>query len=95
MTHAYAIGHITIKDEKKWLEYQTNVPATLEPWGGELVFRGKLSSVFSGDHQHTQTVVIKFPNMKALNDWHSSAQYQSLVPLRQLAAHVDLLSYEA
>jgi len=94
MTNAYAIGHITIKDEKKWVEYRDKVPATLEPWGGELVFRGKLSSVLFGDHKHTDTVVLRFPSLKALNDWHSSQQYQSLIPLRQAAANVDLLSYE-
>jgi len=94
MTSAYIIGHITIKDEKKWVEYRNSIPATLDPWGGELVFRGKLTEVFSGNHKHTDTVVIRFPNLKALNDWHSSPQYQSLVPLRQAAADVDLLSYE-
>ena len=94
MTNAYAIGHITIKDESKWVEYRDKVPATLKPWGGELVFRGKLSSVLCGDHKHTDTVVIRFPDLEALRHWHASPQYQSLVPLRQEAAQVDLLSYE-
>ena len=94
MKHAYIIGHISIKDKKKWEEYRDNIPATLEPWNGELVFRGKLSSVLSGDHRHTDTVVIRFPSLNALNSWHSSPQYQSLIPLRQAAANVDLLSYE-
>lgn len=94
MTNAYAIGNITVKDETKWVEYRDKIPATLEPWGGELVFRGKLSSVLSGNHQHTDTVVIRFPSLDALNHWHSSPQYQSLVPLRQEAADVDLLSFE-
>ena len=94
MTKAYAIGHITIKDEKKWVEYRREVPATLEPWGGEVMFRGKLSAVFAGNHKHTDTVVIRFPSLKSLNDWHSSSQYQSLVPLRDEAAIVDLLSFD-
>ena len=94
MTSAYAIGHITIKDETKWLEYRGKVAATLEPWGGELVFRGKLSSVLSGSHRHTDTVVIRFPSLQALNGWHASPLYQALVPLRQEAAEVDLLAYE-
>ena len=95
MTQAYAVGHITIKNENKWMEYRNKVSATLEPWGGEIVFRGKLSSVLSGDHKHTDIVVISFPSLKALNDWHSSPRYQEIVPLRQMAANVDLLSYEA
>lgn len=94
MASAYIIGHITVKDEKKWAEYRNRVPATLEPWGAELVFRGKLFTILSGNHGHTDTVVIRFPDLQSLNDWHSSTQYQSLIPLRQEAAEVELLAYE-
>ncbi len=38
---AYVIGHLTVKDPDKWAEYRRRVPATLAPWGAELVFRGK------------------------------------------------------
>ena len=94
MKNAYVIGQISIKDETKWMEYRNKVLDTLVPWEGEIVFRGRLSSVLSGEHRHTDTVVIRFPSLKALNSWHSSPQYQSIVPLRQAAANVDLLSYE-
>ena len=94
MKNAYAIGHITVKNQEKWAEYRNKVPATLEAWGAELVFRGKLCSVLSGNHKHTDTVVIRFPDLAALNSWHSSPEYQSLISLRKEAAEVDLLSYE-
>jgi hypothetical protein len=38
---ACVIGHITVKDEEKWAQYRAQVPATLAPWGAELLFRGK------------------------------------------------------
>ena len=66
MKNAYLIGHITVINPEKWAEYRKKVPATLEPWGAELIFRGKLSSVLSGSHVHTDTVVIRFPNLKSL-----------------------------
>ncbi len=94
MANAYLIGHITIIDTEKWLEYCSKLPATIEPWDGELVFRGKLASVFSGKHEYNDTVVIRFPDIKALNNWHSSPEYQSLIVLRQEAADVELLAYE-
>jgi len=94
MKNAFAIGHVTVKDESKWSEYRSRLPATLEPWGAEIMFRGKLASVLSGNHRHTSTVVIRFPDLKALQGWHSSPQYQSLVPIRREAADVDLLAYE-
>jgi len=94
MTNAFIIGHIRVKDKKKWSEYRNKLPATLAPWGAELMFRAKLSSVLSGEHKHTDTVVIRFPDLQALNDWHSSPSYQSLVPIRQEAADVVLLAYQ-
>ena len=94
MKNAYLIGHITVINPEKWAEYRNKVPATIEPWGAELIFRGKLSSVLSGSHVHTDTVVIRFPNLKSLNSWYSSKEYQLLIPLRQEAAEVELLSFE-
>ncbi len=94
MKNAYLIGHITVKNKDKWDEYRSKVPATLEPWGAELIFRGTLCSVLSGSHDHKDTVVIRFPDLKALNSWHSSSAYQSLIPVRQEAAKIELLSYE-
>ena len=94
MANAFLIGHIRVKDKSKWSEYRNRLPATLKPWGAELMFRGKLSSVLSGNHTHTDTVIIRFPDIQALNDWHSSAQYQSLIPIRHEAAEVTLLAFE-
>lgn len=91
---AYVIGHITVKDAEKWAEYRSQVPATLAPWGAELLLRGRLTAVLAGEHAHTDTVVIRFPDRQAAADWHSSPAYQALIPLRRQAADVDLLSYE-
>jgi uncharacterized protein (DUF1330 family) len=94
MKSAYVIGHITVKNQKKWAEYRNKVLATLKACGAELVFRGKLSAVLSGRHDHADTVVIRFPNLEAVNGWYSSPEYQSLIPVRKEAAEMDLLSYE-
>ncbi len=95
MSAAYLIGHITVKDPEKWAGYRSQVPATLEPWGAELVLRGTRVAVLTGEHAHTDVVVIRFPDTEAINDWHASAAYQALIPLRQEAADVVLISYEA
>lgn len=92
---AYVIGQITVKDPEKWEEYRSKVPATLAPWGAELVLRGTGAKVLSGQHPHTDTVVIRFRDMESAVNWHNSAAYQELVPLRTQAADVDLISYES
>ena len=95
MTHAYVVGHLTVKDAEKWAEYRARVPATLAPWGAELVFRGKKVAILAGEHAHSDIVVIRFPNPQAIQNWYSSAAYQALIPLREQAAEMVLLSYEA
>lgn len=92
---AYVIGHITVRDAEKWAEYRNRVPGTLVPWGAELVLRGKRMAVLCGHHDHTDTVVIRFPNPDSVARWYSSAAYQELIPLRTEAADMELISYES
>lgn len=91
---AYVIGHITVKDAEKWEAYRRQVPATLEPWHGEVVFRGRLAVVLAGEHRHSDAVVIQFPDRDALQAWYRSAEYQALIPLRNEAADIVLISYD-
>ena len=42
----------------------------------------------------TTTWWIRFPSQEAADGWHSSPSYQALIPLRQQAADVVLLTYE-
>ena len=94
MPHACLVGNITVKDPQKWADYTRQVPGTLAPWGAELVFRGKQVAAFAGGSPHADIVVIRFPDVTAVNGWFSSAAYQALIPLRQQAAEVVLLCYE-
>jgi len=94
MNAAYLVGHITIKDVEKWHRYREQVPATLQPWGAEVTFRGKLFAVLSGEHSYDDIVVIRFLGKEAINSWHASPAYQALLPLRQQAAEMLLLAYE-
>lgn len=90
----YVIGHITVKDDALWQAYCAEVPASLAPWGAEIVFRGQRHAVFHGQHDHERTVVIRFPDVAAAVQWHASPAYQALVPLRERAAAVTLLGFD-
>ena len=93
MPVAYVVGQITIKDPVKWDAYRAQVPQTLAPWQAELVFRGSQTAALAGGNIHPDIVVIRFPSEEAVDGWFRSAAYQALIPLRQAAADVDLLSY--
>ena len=92
---AYVIGHITVKDAEKWAEYREKVPASLARWGGEVILRGRRFAVLSGEHPHTDTVVIRFPDANAIRNWYGSPAYQALIPIREQAAEMVLVAYEA
>ena len=94
---ACVIGHITVKDADKWAQYRAQVPATLAPWGAELLFRGQLAGViahagavgsYRGKPRDPSRRATEFPG-----GWQQSAAYQALIPLRQQAADLELLSF--
>ena len=95
MKPAYVVGNITVLDQDKWSEYCGKVPTTLIQWEGQLVFRGKQQAILGGQYQHSDAVVIQFPNIDALNAWFRSEEYQALIPLREQAANIDLVSYQS
>jgi uncharacterized protein (DUF1330 family) len=92
---AYLIGHITVKDAVQWEIYVEGVRKSLLPCNAEVIFRGKIAKVLTGEHSHQNTVVIKFPDQATLQKWYSSKEYQDLIPIRDKAADVVILSYDA
>jgi uncharacterized protein (DUF1330 family) len=93
MPEAYVVGQMTVKNSEKWAQYRGQVLATVQPFGGELVFRGQQVQTFSGVNPHPDIVVIRFPSADDAQAWHGSAAYQALIPLRQEAADVVLTTY--
>ena len=92
---AYLIGHITINNSDKWKTYVTGVQKSLIPFEAEVVFRGERATVLAGEHPHQHTVVIKFPDQPTLQQWYHSDAYQALIPVRDEAADVVIVSYDA
>jgi uncharacterized protein (DUF1330 family) len=51
--------------------------------------------VLSGEHSYMDTVVIRFPDAGSAAGWYASADYQTLIPLREQAADIVLISFES
>ena len=92
---AYLIGHITVNNPDKWKTYVAGVQNSLMPFEAEVVFRGERAAVLAGAHPHQHTVVIKFPDQPTLQQWYHSDAYQALIPVRDEAADVVIISYDA
>ena len=95
MSQVFVVGQMTVKQPEKWAQYRSQVLATLVPFGGELVFRGEPVHSFSGVNTNPDIVVIRCPSWANAQNWHASAAYQALIPLRQEAADVVLTTYAA
>ena len=92
--NAYLIGEITVKDQEKWGKYVAGVADSLKPFDARVVFRGRRAAVLAGSHPHELTVVIEFVDQATLQSWFSSPDYQKLIPLRDEAADVVIVSYD-
>jgi len=92
---AYLIGHIKIKDPAQWAVYVEGVRKSLVPFAAQVVFRGKCAAVLAGEHAYGDTVVIRFPDQKTLQGWYHSDTYQRMIPARDRAADVVIISYDA
>lgn len=89
----YLIGHIRIKDTTLWQQYVDGVRQSLQPFAAEVVFRGPKTAVLAGEHPYEQVVLIRFADQSTLQQWFTSKEYQSLIPLRDRAAEVVIASY--
>jgi uncharacterized protein (DUF1330 family) len=92
---SYLVGHITVKNDELWQKYLSGVQESLLPFKSNVIFRGKLAAVLAGKHEHDLSVVIEFPDQNTLTKWYNSKKYQSLIPLRDKAADVVLVSFNA
>jgi len=92
---AYLIGHIAVKDTAQWNVYVEGVRKSLIPFEAQIVFRGRRAAVLTGEHPFQDTVVIKFRDQPTLQNWYRSESYQKLIPIRDRAADVVIISYDA
>ena len=79
---AYVSAKIQVKNPEKLKEYISQVPATMAPYGGTLVCRGKVSKTLLGQATHQIEAVFGFPSEEAINEWYNSDAYQAIIPIR-------------
>ena len=83
---AYLTVAITLKDLEKFREYGTKARPLILSHGGEPVVVGRIAKMLSGQAAHQMEVVLRFPDVAAIEAWYNSPEYQALVPLRDEGA---------
>ncbi|TAL86023.1 MAG: DUF1330 domain-containing protein [Rhodanobacter sp.] len=91
---AFIIFHSTVTDPDAFAGYAKSVPATLAPFDGTLLTKGKVERVFSGQHEHSNVGIIRFPELDKAHEWYGSEAYQALIPVRDAAAAMTVISYQ-
>ena len=91
---AFLIFHSTVRDAEKFQAYARSVPATLPPFDGSLLTKGKSARVLSGKHDHPTVGILKFSNLDKAHGWYESEAYQTLISNRDEAADMTIISYE-
>lgn len=90
---AYLIAEHIITDAAKFEEYRTRVAPMIAKHGGKYLTKGGTHKMPEGGHWAPQRVVIiEFPDMKSLDVWYKSAEYQPLIALRKACtSDLDML----
>lgn len=91
---AIMISTFNVKNPEKFQAYMAETRRVAGPHGAEMVFSGTLNRALdSAGDAPERAVVVRFPNVEAINAWFDSEEYQALVPLREEAADMTMLSY--
>ena len=88
---AYIVIQIEITDPETFETYRAQVPATLEPYGGEFIVRGGDMEILEGEWATPRCVILRFPDMDAAKAWHASAEYQGPKAVRQAASKGNMI----
>jgi uncharacterized protein (DUF1330 family) len=88
---AYVIADVEILDAERYADYRSQVPATLESYGGQFLVRGGATDMIEGDWLPRRLVIIEFPSMDAAHRWYDSPEYQAILGIRHEAATARLI----
>ena len=90
---AYLIAEHVITDAGKFDEYRSKVGPLIQRFGGRYLTRAGSHRLPEGGHwQPERVVIIEFPDMRAIDAWYVSSEYQPLIELRKACtSELDML----
>jgi uncharacterized protein (DUF1330 family) len=90
---AYLVVEHIITDPVKFEEYRARVAPLIASYGGRYLTKGSTHKQPEGGHWRPERmVIIEFPDMRSLEAWYNSPEYQPLIALRrQCTSDMDML----
>ena len=78
---AYVVAEVEVTNPAGYEAYRTQVPATLEQYGGTYVVRGGAIDALEGESAG-RMVILQFEDVAAAKRWYNSPEYQAIVGTR-------------
>ena len=91
------IALIRVKNRDDLNKYRELVPATLEPYGGEIRLRADGPVTLTDENDlgdFSQIALLWFPTADVMTDWYQSAAYNDLIELRTGAGSFTIISVD-
>ena len=88
---AYVIGNLTITDPEAYKTYAMRVRELVTACGGRFLVWNADHETFEGDWKPHRLLVIEFPSRAVYDRFFHSNEYQTIIPIRQAAAHGSML----
>jgi uncharacterized protein (DUF1330 family) len=91
---AYFIVDNEVTDPAGFEAYRTQVPGTVEKYGGKFLVRGGQVQALEGDWKPKRIVVTEFPTLEQARRWYDSEEYRALKALRLRTARGSVVLVE-
>jgi uncharacterized protein (DUF1330 family) len=92
---AYVISEVTLHDNAAADRYRSLAADSIARYGGRYVVRGGAVEAVEGDWPpEQQVVIVEFPTMDRLREWHASPEYAEALAFRDEALTRRLLFVE-
>lgn len=87
----YALLDVTVRDNKKFMEYVEGHRESFHQYGGKLLFRSKDIESIEGNWSPKLFVVHEWPSEDAFRQWYNSKEYEPWKKLRKEAMDMNLV----
>jgi uncharacterized protein (DUF1330 family) len=91
---AYLIVNVDVEDAAAYEEYKAKAPALIRSHGGEYLVRGGKFVVLEGDWKPSRLVILRFPNIAAVQNLFNDPEYQPIKALRQRVSKTEIVAVE-
>ena len=91
------IALIRVNNLADFNHYREQVPATLEPYGGEIRFRAEKPMTLDDENglgDFSQIALFWFPTATAMTDWYESDAYHDLLELGSSAGTFTIIGVD-